>query len=141
MKRRLFTARVRQSTAARLVTVALMLLLCSLGLNAVLYPQAHRYTQLIAVSWGDAPGTPALYGAYVWVEGQTPALQARLTVYIDRPGLVISQSHDTRLLGTVDSPEAAARLWGTLRWDAAGLHVGAGPQAYTFPIEELQRHR
>lgn len=124
-----------------LIVLLLVALAASLLLNLLLYPMALRQTRLVAVSWGDGPGAPALYGAYVWVDGQAPQMQARLTIYIDRPSLWISYAHETRTLGAVASPEEAVQRWGLLRWDAQGLHVGAGPQAITVPASEIQRHR
>ena len=131
----------RRSAGAWITGLLVLALLAAVGLNLVLYPIARQHTQLVAASWGDAPGAPALYGAYVWVEGQAPALQVKLTLYIDRPSLWLSQAHEPRTLGTAASPQEAVQRWGQLRWDSQGLHVGTGPQAITIPAAEIQRHR
>ncbi|NRF66892.1 hypothetical protein HLB44_07845 [Aquincola sp. S2] len=124
-----------------LVALLVVLLAASVGFNLLLYPKARQHTRLVAVSWGDGPGAPALYGAYVWVDGDAPQMRALLTVFIDRPSLWASYEHETRVLGPVDSPEQAVQQWGRLRWDGEGLHVGIPPRAVTIPASELQRHR
>lgn len=133
--------RSRARLAPWVIALLVMALLASLAMNLLLYPPASRHGRLVAVSWGDGPGVPALYGAYVWLDGEAPQLRAMLTIYIDRPGLWASYEHSPRVLGPVNSPEQAVQQWGVLRWEPDGLHVGSGPQAVLVPAAELQRHR
>lgn len=137
----LATAKPRPRMLTWLVPLLVLALVASLGLNLLLYPKALQHTRLVAVSWGDGPGAPALYGAYVWVDGQPPQLEAKLTVYIDRPSLWLSYAHETRTLGPVPSAEAAVQRWGQMRWDAEGLHLGTGPDLLTIAASDLHRHR
>lgn len=122
-----------------LLLLALLAVIAAGATFALLYPKAERHNALIAVSWGqpDPNGPAALYGAYVWLDGQKPA-HAHLTVYIDRPSLIAAYSLPERDLGAVTSPEDAVARFGQVRWDAAGLHLGA---ALVVPTAELTSHR
>jgi len=122
-----------------IVLVACVALLASAV--AYLYPRATFGDRLVAVSWGDGPMGKALYGAYVVLEPAAQGYDVRLRLYIDRPSLWVRQEMEPVLLGTVATPEDAVQRWGRLTWDAAGLHVGQGPEARLIPATEIQRHR
>lgn len=101
---RCHSARWRPQGHVVLAVLLAVALGVSLAANLLLYPQARRQARLVAVSWGDSPAAPALYGAYVWLDGQGPPWQVKLAIAIDRPSVWLAYEHDPRVLGTVASP-------------------------------------
>jgi hypothetical protein len=133
-----------RSIATKAAFAALALgTLASMAAAMHLYTYAHRFNRLVAVSWGqvDPHAPPALYGAYVWLDGREPNLRATLSIYIGRPSTVLSYRFDDRDLGTVPSEEEAVARWGDIRWSAEGLHVGQGHAGVLMPAAELTNHR
>lgn len=126
---------------SRLVIPLIACVVLLVAAVAYLYPRATLADRLVAVSWGDGPMGKALYGAYVVLEPAAKGYEVRLHLYIDRPSLWVRQEMEPVLLGTVATPEDAVQRWGHLAWDAAGLHVGQGPEARLIPASEIQRHR
>jgi hypothetical protein len=128
----------------KLVVAALALgLVLAVAAATMLHTRAQRFNQLVSVSWGqsDPNGPPALYGAYVWLDGQAPSLRAKLSIYIDRPTLTAGYRFDDRDLGSVASAEDAVARWGHLGWSSEGLRVGQGHGSVLVPAADLAKHR
>jgi hypothetical protein len=138
------TPPTRRTMPFKVFLALLVFALCiALLATVMLHKRAQRFNQLVAVSWGqsDPNGPPALYGAYVWLDGQAPRQRATLSVYIDRPSLLASYQFDDRDLGPVINAEDAVARWGQVRWSAEGLRIGQGPQSLLIPAAELAKHR
>jgi hypothetical protein len=137
-------SRPRRSMTMKVLAALLAIgMLAALASAARLHTNADRFNRLVAVSWGqsDPNGRPALYGAYVWLDGREPSLRAMLTIYISRPSLAVSYQFDDRDLGSVSSAEEAVARWGDIAWSAQGLRVGRGHAAVLVPADELTNHR
>jgi len=107
----------------------------SIRLNDASETQVAR---IVAMSWGDGGYGPAFYGAHVYLVPLTSGYSVRARVYIGRG---CDYYHDCGELGTVQTDTEAVARWGTIDWQADGLHIGSGPDSYFLARAKLESHR
>lgn len=122
--------------------MATSLMSCGFGYVWAWFNKDGERARTIAVSLGDATrwNAEAFYGARVFYE---PAVKGGgVDVFLEvEIGPESNYIHIPREIGHEKSVNEARTKWRKIEWTPEALVVGEGPNRYSMPRVELERHR